>query len=62
MTFAHRLVVGPVQVALVSKGVSAGLGVRAGALPTRDVDPQGRVSVVAVEASLAVRSDGGISA
>ena len=62
MTFTHRFVVGPVEVALVSEGVAASLGVGARALSAGYVDLQGRVSVVAVQADLAVRPVGGVSA
>ena len=62
VAFAHGLVVGPVQVALVGEGVTAGLRVRAGALPTGNVDLQGWVAVVPVEAGFAVRSVGRIPA
>ena len=56
MALADRLVVGSIQVAPLGKGVAARLGVRTGAFAARDVDLQGRVAVVAVEADLAVSS------
>jgi hypothetical protein len=60
--FADRLVVGPVQVALVGKGVSAGLRVGARALAAGDVGLQARFAVVAVDADLAVVAGGGVAA
>ena len=56
MALADRLVVGSIQVAPLGKGVAARLGVGTGAFAARDVDLQGRVAVVAVEADLAVSS------
>lgn len=62
MTFTDGLVVGPVQVAPVGKGVPACLGIRAGAFSAGDVDLQGGVTVVAFQADFTVGAVGGIAA
>ena len=62
VTFTDGLVVGPVQVAPLGKGVPACLGVRAGAFSARDVDLQGRVSVIPFQADFAVDAVGGVAA
>ncbi len=62
MTFTDGLVVGPVQVAPVSKRVPAGLSIRAGAFSAGDVDLQGGVTVVAFQADFTVGAVRGIAA
>ncbi len=62
MAFTDGLVVGPVQVAPVSKGVPAGLGIRTRAFSAGNIDLEGGVAVVAFQADFTVGAVGGIAA
>ena len=62
ITLANRLIVGGIQFTSICKRVPAGLRIWAGALAARDVHFERRVTVVAVEANLAVNAVCPISA
>ena len=60
MAFTNRLIVGPVQVAPVRKGVSTGLRVGTRTLPARNVHLQGRVTIESVKTDITVDTIGSI--